>query len=1005
MKKTLALLLPVVFSLAFATGYGRNKVQVEQQDWWEIQGRHFTIYFPRGGEVPAETLLVHTERELLELSEEFNYMPEEPIPMILYVSPSTFRQTDINPYEISQAVGGFTEFYKGRVVVPFTGYWSEFRHVVSHEINHAFIYDMLYKRSLINIITGGTPLWMMEGLAEYTSIGWDDASEAEFRDMVISNQIVSIGELSRRSDYLVYREGQAIYHFINERYGRDKYREFVRHINARAAKEYSPADQSAMSQGRRNPGDPFNAVFGMSREQFSEKFIEWARETYWSELACGESPGDIGNAIYRGDDRIAQLNTVISPDGRLIAGVEYHHARFAVTVRSAVTGDVIDRPFVSGGVDDSSISPMYRICSFSPTGDSLVIAAQYISGDRLVISTDEESDRLPFEMDLIRDPSWSPGGRFIAFSGMVDGRLNVYVWDLQQRLLTQISDNLNGERDLSWDGDRILCVMEESVDGSRIVQYDLDGSSTTLISDPSDLRYPMASPDGLVFMSDRDGYPDLYLLEGEGGDIIRLTALYKTIESPSRADSSGIMTFVSSDWSGTGVYLAYDITDRRVVQCNHGDYDVRDVSEMEADRDQPTFMPVPDELRPSFREGLAEGMQVLPDSGAGRVSDPQTLPLEERLCTDDFQCGIRPYTPRLTVDYASAMASYDSYLGIAGYTQFLFSDVLAHHQVVLNANLNGGSLSDVDVALFYGYMPHRTDYIFGLMRESYRYLFRFSDGHYEEVRDVDMGGFAQARYPLSPSLRISGTLSYRRLSRTGTWNSTADIDENILSLQGGVVLDNALWGSVGPRVGSRLSLLGEYAPPISGFAEYATVLADLRHYVWVSPRVTLALRLAAGSSWGPDGQLFFLGGAIPHRLLWGEVDTIDELLGFYTNYGDMLRGFEYASIQGRRYGIFSTEMRIPFINTLALDAPLPLTFRNGRGVFFMDLGTAFNDVSSFRGASTDGGFHLQDLKMGIGLGYRFNLGYFLLKHDIAWRTDIRGISQKPVNYFTLGAEF
>jgi outer membrane protein assembly factor BamA len=351
------------------------------------------------------------------------------------------------------------------------------------------------------------------------------------------------------------------------------------------------------------------------------------------------------------------------------------------------------------------------------------------------------------------------------------------------------------------------------------------------------------------------------------------------------------------------------------------------------------------------------------------------------------------------------MASYDSYLGIAGYTQFLFSDILAHHQVVLNANLNGGSLSDVDVALFYGYMPHRTDYIFGLMRESYRYLFRFSDGHYEEVRDVDMGGFAQARYPLSPSLRLTGTIGYRRLSRTGTWNSTADIDENILSLQGGVVVDNALWGSVGPRVGSRLSLLGEYAPPISGSAEYATLLADLRHYVWVSPRVTLALRLAAGSSWGPDGQLFFLGGAIPHRLLWGEVDTIDELLGFYTNYGDMLRGFEYATIQGRRYGIFSTEMRVPFINTLALDAPLPLTFRNGRGVFFMDLGTAFNDLASFRGASTEGGFHLQDLKMGIGLGYRFNLGYFLLKHDIAWRTDIRGISQRPVNYFTLGAEF
>ena len=144
---------------------------------------------------------------------------------------------------------------------------------------------------------------------------------------------------------------------------------------------------------------------------------------------------------------------------------------------------------------------------------------------------------------------------------------------------------------------------------------------------------------------------------------------------------------------------------------------------------------------------------------------------------------------------------------------------------------------------------------------------------------------------------------------------------------------------------------------------------------------------------------------MPHRLLWGEVDSIDELLGFYTNYGDILRGFDYVSIQGRRYGLFSTELRVPFINTLALDAPLPITFRNGRGVFFIDLGCAVNDISSFHGASTNGGFHLDDLKMGIGIGYRVNLGYFVLKHDIAWRTDLRGISRKPENYITLGAEF
>ena len=1002
MKKALILFLPVLFSICFATSYGRNKVQIGDQDWWEIHGRHFTIYFPQGGEIPAETLLVHTERELLKLSEEFDYMPTEPIPIVLYVSPGDFRQTDINPYEISQAVGGFTEFYKGRVVVPFTGYWSEFRHVIAHELNHAFIFDMLYRRSLINIITGGTPLWMMEGLAEYTSIGWDAASEAEFRDMVISYQIVPIDQLSRRNDYLVYREGQAIYHFMNERYGEEKYREFVQHINIRSGRDYTASTESDdSSDAERRSGDPFNAVFDMSSAQFSEKFLEWARETYWSELACGESPSDIANAIYRDDERIMQINSIVSADGRLIAGVEYHHAHLAVTVRSAVTGEVEERSFVSGGISDVSVSPMYRVCSFSPSADSIVVAAQYVSGDQLIICSDGKQENIPFEMELIRDPAWSPCGRYIGFAGMNGGLLNIYVWDIQEQELSQINDDISGERDLSWIDDRILCAAESSDGETRIIEYTLEGESITVLADSSEIRYPISVPDGIIFMSDMSGFPDLYLLSDETDEIVRLTALYRTIDSPSWASSTNILTFVSSDWNGSGVFLAYDITDRRVIACEHGSYHVT-TAEAE-NRLIPEYYPIDDSTsEQSVRSvsGIPTAYSELSNEAPASDEDVSVPCIE-----DEFLCSISPYSPRLTIDYASAMAAYDSYLGVAGYFQFILSDILAHHQIAVNTNLNGGSLSDVDVAVFYGYLPHRTDYVFGLMRQSYRHLFRFSDGHYEEVRDVDMGGFAMVRYPFSPSLRITGSLEYRHLSRTGTWNSTADIDEDIISLQAGVVFDNALWGSVGPRVGSRFSIVGEYAPSISGSASYGTILFDLRNYLWVSRSVTFATRLAGGTSWGQDAQIFFLGGAIPHRLLWGEVDTIDELLGFYSNHGDILRGYDYATIQGRRYGIFTGELRVPFVNTLALDAPLPLVFRNGRGVLFFDLGCALDDISSFHGASTTGGFHLDDLKMSLGIGYRINLGYFLLKQDIAWRTDLRGISRKPEYNITIGAEF
>lgn len=989
MKKSAVLIL-LVISICMATSYGRSKVQSGDYDWWEIQARHFTIYFPQGSEVAAETLLVHTERVLLELSEQFNYLPEKVIPIVLYISPGDFRQTNIHPYEISQAVGGFTEFFKGRVVIPFTGYWSEFHHVISHELNHAFIFDMLYKRSLREIILSRTPLWLMEGLAEFSSLGWDAASEAEFRDMVISNQIVSIQDLSRRTDYIVYREGQAIYHFIYERYGENVFREFVNNIRN--------------EEGLKGAVD---IALGMSLIQFNEKFLEWAHEMYWSELSCSESPDDIGNAIYENDRKILQLGSVVSSDGGLIVGVEPYHAHFSIAVRSTLTGKLESRPLVAGGFSNVSLSPMYRICSFSPTADSVVVAAEYIFGDRLVICSEGEKEQLPFEMDLIRDPVWSPGGEFIAFAGLDEGELNIYVWNLIEQTLSQISHDCAGERDLSWNDDLILCAVEAGMGKTAILEYGLDGSQRSIFVDSSEVRYPISVPEGLLFMSDMNGYPDLYLLHDSSGEIDRLTALYRSIDSPSWANSAEILTFISRDWSGSGIFLAYDVPDRRIILSEEGSLEVssEDVGNVRSYEFIPEHVTadIDRESAGTVRPDSSETGEIRRLREDSRTASPQDIPRE--FSEDELRCSIAPYSPRLSVDYASAMAAYDSYLGFAGYTQIILSDILAHYRIIINTNLNGGSLSDVDIATYYGYLPHRMDIWFGIFRESYRYLFRFQDQHIEEVRDIDLGGYGIISYPFNPSFRIDGSLSYRRLSRDGIWNSSTSIDEDIFSIGIGAVFDNALWGSVGPRVGSRLSVQGEYAPGISGSASYSTFLFDLRNYTWVSGKVTLATRLAGGTSWGEEAQTFFLGGAVPHRLLWGEVDSIDELLGFYMNYGDLLRGYDYASIQGRRYGLFSTEFRVPFINTLALDAPLPITFRNGRGVFFVDLGCAFDDISSFRGASTEGGFHLEDLKMGLGLGWRINLGYFLLKHDIAWRTDLGGISRKPKQHFSLGAEF
>ncbi len=982
-RTILALLALLLASTAGSTYFGRNKVQTGAGEWWELGTEHFTIYFPRGGDQAAESLMVHAESVLVDLSRRFDYLPESSIPIVLYMSPGAFRQTNIITAELPRAVGGFTEYFKGRVVIPFGGYWAEFRHLVAHELNHAFIFDMLYRRSLEEVISARTPLWVLEGLAEYTSEGWNAVAEAEFRDLVIGNRIVSLQELGRRRDYLVYPQGQAVYHFMEQRYGEEVLRDFVRGL--RAAKGLEATMESTI---------------GMTLAQFDDRFQEWARETYWSSIDYREGPGDVGRPVYGDDDeRVSQGGTVISDDGGLLAGLEYHRARLSVTVRSAIDGEVVWRPLTAGGPADIGLSPLFGVCDFSPSADTVVVAYQTTAGSRLALCTRQGRTDLPLEMDLIRSPAWSPDGVRIAFCGMEEGTLDLFVWDLREGTLSRLTDDPPAQLDPSWRENDVLCAVEGHGDATSLVAYGSEGADT-LLTEPSGARYPMWVGSGVVFLSNRDGFTDLYMLEEATGDVRRLTALYRTIDNPSWAGSAGMLSFLSRDWGGSAVFLAYGITDRTVVRQVSGDLTVGEVEQ-----------PFPDDPPAPADGGAPDGQpppddpEGIPPPGRGAPSITEAPAAPGLLESDSLAYTVSPYSPALSLDYAQAMAQYDSYLGLAGYTQIVLSDILAHHRVVIDLDLDGGSVSDADAALLYWYLPRRTDLGIGAYRQSWRYLFRFSDGHLEEVRDTDLGGFAALSHPLSPALRLEGSLGYRRLSRTGLWNSDADIDEDIATVSGAVVYDDALWGSVGPRVGSRLSATAEYAPGIAGSASYVTLGTDLRRYFWVTGDVTFAARLAAGTSWGEDAQTHFLGGPIPHRQLWGEVTSISDVLGFYTNYGDMLRGYDYAGLSGRRYGVLNLDLRVPFFERIVLDAPLPVTVTNGRGALFVDLGTAFDDLASWRGASTEDGYRLEDLAMGLGLGYRINLGFILLMHDLAWSTDIRSISDKPTYYVTFGAEY
>lgn len=126
---------------------------------------------------------------------------------------------------------------------------------------------------------------------------------------------------------------------------------------------------------------------------------------------------------------------------------------------------------------------------------------------------------------------------------------------------------------------------------------------------------------------------------------------------------------------------------------------------------------------------------------------------------------------------------------------------------------------------------------------------------------------------------------------------------------------------------------------------------------------------------------------------------------YFSNVVTPLRGFEYYELSGTRYFLSNFEFRYPFIDYLKVDFPLPMAIRYVTGAIFFDIGAAWEDDEAFRGASTEGSAHLQDIKSAFGFGVRANLGIFILRYDLAWRTDFANIVDHPKYYFSLGTDF
>lgn len=1036
MKKMIALMLFLCSFLSAQDGnFGKNKVQYKPFNWSFIQTSHFDIYFYDGGKEIANFTAFAAESAYTSVSKTMRYQLNNRISIMVYNSHNDFQQTNVVGEYMEEGIGGVTELFKNRVVLPFEGSYRQFRHVIHHELVHAVMNDMFYGGSIQSIISNNIriqlPMWISEGFAEYEALKWDTNSDMFMRDATINTYLPPIEFLG---GYFAYRGGQSVFYYIANKYGEPKISEILHRI-----------------KGLRNVDAGFKSAIGLTVEELSDRWQKEQKVLYWPDVAKREDPEDFAVRLtnHVKENNFYNTSPALSPQGDKIAFISDRDDYFDVFVMSTIDNKITK---VVDGQRTKNFEELHLLTpgmSWSPDGKRIALAAK--SGERdaiyLIDVNGGDEEKIELELEGIFTVDWSRKGDKLVFVGNTSNRSDIYTYDLATKQLKNVTDDPFSDSDPVWspDGKKIYFVSDRRDHLSanmlpphfRMVHFnyrqldvfsiDLESGAVTRITndEESDETSPVVSPDGtkLLYVSDRNGNGNVYertLATGQDRPITNsITGVYQL----SLSGDGNKMAFSALDKAGFDIFLLKTPFERNMglTTLEPTEYVKRkraaakgtdslvaaaQVPVMEKKTDTTSIYG--DNVKIDFNnyvftdEGSKEKeIEIVPTMNAKSFTISGNM-------DDDSNFIVNKYKLNFSPDIVYGNAAFSTFYGVQGTTMMSFSDMLGDHQIYFLTNLLL-DLKNSDYVLAYFYLPTFIDY--GVQgHHSARFLYLDDPMGVSLYRFRTWGISASASMPIDRYYRMEFGLSWMNLLRENLeFSSFGNQRRELYTPSISLVHDNTLWGYTSPNNGSRYNINAVFSPKFgSNSLDFQTYTADYRTYFKFWRTYSFAARFSGGLSTGKNAQRFFIGGTdgwINREFENGGIPIVNiEDFAFLTPALPM-RGFNYNIRNGTKFGLANFELRYPFIQYLVTGG-LPIALGNITGATFLDIGSSWTKESQYKGFTKDatGKYVTGDLLVGTGMGIRMFIFGLPLKIDVAWSYN-GDVFSVPKYYFSLGGDF
>jgi len=978
-KRSIALLFAIsVFVAPAAYPFGQNKIVYDKFNWNIYHSTHFDVYFYDDEKASLQRVVDEAESAYDDVSRKLNYQITKKIPLIFYATHSAFEQTNVDLNFIPEGVGAFAEPARNRMVVPIDNTDEKNQQVIRHELTHIFQYELLFQGKLGKTITANPPTWFMEGMASFFGNDEDSKDRMVLRDAVVTDFVPAITK--NPQGYFAYRFGHAVFAYIQQKYGWEGVRDFVY--------EYRNTLGSSVDKALKR-------AFDVTPDEFDTQFRTWLRKQYLPALIAKGEPIEYGDPFkIRPENPSDEISPVPSPSGDLLAGFTTYNEDVDVAVFNIPQRKLLKNltpgytsRYEYPVVQAFTVGPvMGRDIAWAPNGDQVALFAKKERGRNLLLIhplTGALVKSIPMKVEQQLNPTYSPDGHKIAFSGFLGNQPDIFLLDLDSGAISNITNDKFFDAAPVFSPDGKWLVYSSVVDGyAKLFKLNM--------ANPSE-RYQLTTgewndidayftPDGkkLFFSSDRqtgrnieqaaaileaaenkakregDTPPadplkyaayNIYSLNLESGDLLQYTDVIGGCFTP--------VVFTGTNNKERMVFASYYKHQWQLFSAS------TDKPLHAAEKVQLPSAPLQAESRTPFQPAVEVAI------------DPEKIESarSRKLFVDDVEVNAGVSSDQLFVSrsviYMSDMlgnrrfiASLDSVSSFSNF-DFLYFD--------LSKRMNWG------VRVFDDRSFYSTPNDQGLLLDRHQ-LYRETGAiglisyPFTRYHRVDVGAGYESRQISYPTVvrEDDGTFGLAYFNRR----------DNFPLITSTFSGDTTIFKQFGPISGHRYDIGGSYAPDLKSHGTLTRdFTVDARQYIQVTSRSLLAARLFAGYSTGNFPNLYYFGGL------------------------NTLRGYDFRSIVGTRAGFANLEYRFPLVDVLA--TPI-IVFQQVRGNLFFDIGAATLPGQPFRFQKAH---KLVDGQASLGYGFSFNFLGLELHWDFARRFDGKHTVGKAKTEFWIGETF